>query len=98
MDLPPGAYLVSMTGDAEADTGSNTVSIECFLERGGQDLSSTGADNGDAALVSANTLAMQRVVSDVNNTSIDLYCRSGDHAHIENLSFTALKLDSIIPG
>jgi hypothetical protein len=41
---------------------------------------------------------MQRVVSDVNPTSIDLDCISGGGAHIENLSFTALTLDSIIPG
>ena len=89
-----------MTGNAQPDGGfgQDPVGIICSLQRGGQDLSSTTADNGDPAYTSGNTLAMQRVVSDVNATSIGLYCDSGGGAHIDNLSFTALKLDSIIPG
>lgn len=100
LNLPPGAYLLSMTGNAQPDGGfgKDPVGIGCSLVRGTQDLSSTLADNGDYAFESGNTLSMQRVVSDVNPTSIDLDCISGGGAHIENLSFTALTLDSIIPG
>jgi hypothetical protein len=87
-----------MTGNARPDAGTNPVGIYCESRRGAQVLSNTAAAyDGDGA-IAGNTLSMQRVVSDANATSIDLWCESGGGAHIEHLSFTALALDSIIPG
>jgi hypothetical protein len=98
LSLPPGTYLLSMTGRASPDAGNNPVGIDCELRQGAQRLSSTVADNGDHAVISGNTLAMQRVVSNANDVAVDLWCESGGGAHIIGLSFTALTLTNAIAG
>jgi hypothetical protein len=98
MNLPPGNYLLSMTGDVGTDAGFNPVGISCDLKQGQQELASTLADNGDHAFLSGNTLSMQRVMTFTNDAAVDLYCISGGGAHINHLSFTALTITNVIAG
>ena len=88
---------MNVTGSVLSDSDED-VHIGCALSTDdlATNLTRGIADNGDAASVYANTLSMQRAASFGSSVALDLYCDSGGDAHFEHLSFTALKLDSIV--